>query len=899
MKILCFTVLAFAMLSPSVFGQLGYIRTIAGNHSASFSGDGGSATDASLDFNSGIWADGSGNLYIADMGNNRIRVVNSAGVISTLAGGGSSFGDGGPATASQLNYPQGVTADLFGNVYIADQHNNRVRKVDASGIINTFVGDGTGGYSGDGGAATAAKVDQPADVATDNAGNLYIVDQNNNRIRKVDTFGIITTIAGNGTAGYSGDGGPATAAKLNWPCAVAVDNWGCIYIGDFENNRVRKINTSGIITTFAGNGTSGYSGDGGPATAAEICNHWGGVFPDLLGNVYISDRYNNVVRKVDASGIITTIAGNNTAGYSGDGGPATNAQLSGDNYVCVDNTGNLIISDQDNNVVREVQFAPSYSADSFSVYISSNCISTQITVLTDYFSAGMYVKTYYGDGAIDSTAVSSTDLANFNHSYARSGNYTIKQVLYNSGLAVDSLEYSYNFRFCNAIMLTYYLDRNIDCVFDTGDFLSFQPILTEIDSNGTAVDTISSINGFYYTANGAPGDSYTFKTISTPANMSFVCPTLGVIYDTLRSSIVGSSSLYIGMQCAASSNNFKLSSYIPKHSQDEQWGWIYVNNTLCTDDATLTMAFSPNFTMESMVTSPYVISGNTIKWNLAGDHDSIISVFFKLNSSFMMTIGDTVQNHVKVLPLDPDSLNNYMVVIDTVQAGCDPNNMWVSPSGCIPITSGSTQLQYTISFMNTGNDTAYNVYVMDTLPSNVDISSMRMVMSSANMYISKLKDTAGQNILKFDFPNINLLDSTQDLTKCGGTVIYTINTLPSLPDNTVINNKAGIYFDSNPVVMTNIVQNTVGCAVAGVATANGSASVDIFPNPANDEIALKTDPGIYSSLSITNDMGQQFVMMPIHAQMMYVNIKMLPTGLYYMTVTGDNSPKVVKKFIKE
>jgi hypothetical protein len=253
---------------------------------------------------------------------------NNAIIIDTVAGNGSwgYSGDGGPATEAMLSYPRGVAVDASGNIYIADLYNHRIRKVDTSGIITTVAGNGDEGYSGDGGPATEAMLDFPFGVAVDASGNIYIGDTHNYRIRKVDTSGIITTVAGNGAWGYSGDGGPATEAMLDFPCDVAVDASGNLYIGDVYNQRIRKVDTSGIINTVAGNGSWGYSGDGGPATEAQLHGPFG-VTVDASGNLYIADYDNQRIRKVDTSGIITTVAGNGSRGYSGDGGPATDAML--------------------------------------------------------------------------------------------------------------------------------------------------------------------------------------------------------------------------------------------------------------------------------------------------------------------------------------------------------------------------------------------------------------------------------------------------------------------------------------------------------------------------------------------------------------------------------------------
>jgi trimeric autotransporter adhesin len=343
------------------FSAIGVITTAAGNGGQGSSGDGGQATLARLSQPQGVAVNAVGNIFIADAYSHRIRMVTkSSGVITTVAGTGEFgySGDGGLATLATLNSPQGVAVDASGKIYIADMYNNRIRMVtESTGVITTVAGTGTTGYSGDGGLAALAVLNLPMGIAVDASGKIYIADTKNNRIRMVTkTTGVITTVAGNGTAGYSGDGGKATSAKLSYPYGIAVHASEKIYISDQKNDRVRMITMStGVITTVAGNGfVSTNIGDGGKATSAVVIAPYG-IAVDALGNLYISRRgsNDNRIRMVtESTGVITTVAGNGTAGYFGDGGQATSAKLSSPNGVAVDASGNVYIADSLNYRIR-------------------------------------------------------------------------------------------------------------------------------------------------------------------------------------------------------------------------------------------------------------------------------------------------------------------------------------------------------------------------------------------------------------------------------------------------------------------------------------------------------------------------------------------------------------------
>ncbi|MBX3163108.1 MAG: T9SS type A sorting domain-containing protein [Bacteroidetes bacterium] len=325
-----FTTLALALCLNA---NAQFINTLAGTGISGYGGDGGLAITAKFHQPYKICTDMVGNVYVADCLNHRVRKIDVNGIITTIAGTGTGgfSGDGGLAISAELNYPSGVCIDATGNIYIADGYNNRIRKIDPNGIINTIAGSGAIGYgngsfSGDGGQATSATFNLPVNMVVDAIGNMFIADAENYRVRKVDINGIISTVAGNGTAGYSGDGGQATSASLTYPIDITTDASGNILIADIDSYRVRKVNTIGVITTIAGTGSSNYSGDGGLATLAEIGEPID-VDVDATGNIYITDVANCCIRKIDANGVITTIAGTGTPGHTGDGGLATAAEI--------------------------------------------------------------------------------------------------------------------------------------------------------------------------------------------------------------------------------------------------------------------------------------------------------------------------------------------------------------------------------------------------------------------------------------------------------------------------------------------------------------------------------------------------------------------------------------------
>ena len=383
------------------------MTTVAGTGAAGFFGDGGPARAAQISNTDSLAVDAGGVVYFADSSNGRIRRITTDGIIRTLSG---INGDGGPATTATLAGPTALTFGQDGSLYVAERDGHRVRRIDPSGRISTVAGNGVQGFGGDGGSAVEAELDQPTAVALDGAGNLFIADSKNNRIRRVDRGGRITTVAGTGTAGFGGDGGLASAALLNEPAGLAIDREGALLVADTKNSCVRRIDASGVIKTIAGHKTAddrgGFAGDGGQATAALLA--WPqGIAVDGSGRIYIADPLNGRIRRVDRGGMITTVAGGDIdalafpmavavdaqgnvyiadllaervrrldtngalltvagsgplslagGGYSGDSGAATSARLNNPSGIAISAAGNLLIADTDNGRIRQVMLHP-------------------------------------------------------------------------------------------------------------------------------------------------------------------------------------------------------------------------------------------------------------------------------------------------------------------------------------------------------------------------------------------------------------------------------------------------------------------------------------------------------------------------------------------------------------
>ena len=385
------------------------ISTVAGSAGVGFAGDGGAATSASLDQATGVAVAADGVVFIADSVNDRIRRIATNGTITTFAGSGvvAWSGDGGPATAAGLNTPRDVAVDSDGDVYVADTYNDVVRRIDTSGVITTVAGTGSSGWTGDGGPATSLKLSAPHGVAVEADGDLLIADTGNNRIRRVDAAGQMTTVAGTGAGAYGGDGGPATSAHLEDPVDVAPYAAGGFVIADTGNDRVRSVSAGGTITTLAGTGAAGSGGDGGPAVDAQL-RAPAGVLVSGSGSVYIADRDNHRIRRVSTAGTISTSVGTGVAGFTGDGGLAAFARISSPQRLA-SGAGGLYFADSGNSRIRFVEgVGATVPVPTVSAVSPAGPANDNAPVVTGSAVAGSTVRLYTNSTCTSAVAATGT-----------------------------------------------------------------------------------------------------------------------------------------------------------------------------------------------------------------------------------------------------------------------------------------------------------------------------------------------------------------------------------------------------------------------------------------------------------------------------------------------------------
>ena len=532
-------------------------------------------------------------------------------------------------------------------------------------------------------------------------------------------------------------------------------------------------------------------------------------------------------------------------------------------------------------------------------YIDTFCQPSSFLLFSNAYTSGLSVHTYYGDGTDDILPLSASSSGGdiyYSHPYSTAGAYTVKQVLQLGTTLYDSVSYTYNFQFCQTFYTRFFYDANSDCAYDsTLETLITAPCTIAVDSNGVTIDTIVVAGGgLSYIANGIPGDIYAFRLIMAPPGVVATCPASGVVYDTLTNVVNAYINKLLAFNCSGASGYDVAEVVTTRSGLFDCVSELLLTSQYCAPvPVTLTMNMSPKYNFQSAYPAPTSVSGHTITWNFPA-----LSVFAPryvyvrgVVAGTPLIAGDTVQSSYYLTPTagDANPADNTVMLVDTIRASYDPNDKDVSPKGLIAQGAG-TKLTYTIRFENTGNDTAFNIHIMDTLSDNVNARTLEVLASSANMTLN-VQNVGGHNVVKFDFPSINLLDSTHH-GQCDGMVTFTIKTKDGLALGTHIDNRAGIYFDYNSVVMTNTVTNIVGIP-AGVEEMTNSnvAEVNVFPNPANSELTVNISKGSFSKVSIVNSLGQQVLLQDVNSASTKLNIKALPAGTYYISVRGESGVK--------
>ncbi len=529
------------------------------------------------------------------------------------------------------------------------------------------------------------------------------------------------------------------------------------------------------------------------------------------------------------------------------------------------------------------------SVDTFQVWVSG-C------------TPGDTILAYFGDGTSQSAPVSCTGSAGVayflpGHNYPSPGLYTLKLVLSAGGIAVDSMHMNQKFT-CNSVQCFVYHDVNLDCMFNSGDtYIYGEPTTLEIDSAGTLLDTITTTCGFSYPALGPTGTIYAFKLIKAPYGYSISCAGDTIVYDTIG---VTTNEPSIGFVCNPTDSFDLAVSAFFKAGVDGAGSAIFITNSSCiATPATVTLNYSPKYYFDSVSYTgvySFTASGNSITFNLGGvSSNTFISIVgLEFSPVGTLTLGDTANATSRVNPFvgDVDTSNNIVIICDTIHMSWDPNYKSVTPAGNI---EPGTLLKYMISFENTGNDTAFNIHVMDTLSDNLDISTFKVVSATAYMNLIFLK-SGGHNIVKFDFPNINLLDTAQHYDY-DGMVTYTIRAKTGLAAGTKIDNAAGIYFDANAVVMTNNVENIIGTPTSITSLGNVPV-VNIYPNPTMDILNINgvKQNTSYSLFSITSEFIEQGTLSQGSNQL---SMKNFATGVYILEMTGKDGVRSIVKVVKE
>jgi uncharacterized repeat protein (TIGR01451 family) len=522
----------------------------------------------------------------------------------------------------------------------------------------------------------------------------------------------------------------------------------------------------------------------------------------------------------------------------------------------------------------------------------ADCAYTRLQINTAFGASGMLVELTL-DGVTSDTSIFgiAAEMAYFTRNLTTPGNYTFKVKLFDtlSFAGVDSLIGSITKLHCGFSSYGLYNDVNSNCVFDAGDNPITNPAIVEVSTGGVPVDTFSCYNNLNFMNTGVPGTVYTYRLLQPPAGFVLTCPAGGIVYDTVGVYNVPKNFGFVSSSAAG----FDLSTYAyVRCGIHAARAGVLVKNAMCNPvDADFNIHFSPKYNYNNCAYTPVSILPNLTTWHftsLLSPNDLFFNVNFAKPASLSLVFGDTVSSTVEITPTSGDlyPANNIVIRVDTVVAGFDPNDISVYPSG--NITAG-TELEYTVRFENTGNDTAFNIHVLDTLSNYVDFNSLNVEAASHNMNTT-VYSSGTDNIIKFDFPNINLLDSSHHDASTG-MFVYKIKSKTGLPFGTEIKNRVGIYFDYNPVVMTNTVINTIPFP-ANASTLINEEGVFIYPNPVSDLLHIKAAATTFKSATITNTIGQIVVTAETNKADATIDVRSLPSGIYFLYLKGDGQSSV-------
>lgn len=534
------------------------------------------------------------------------------------------------------------------------------------------------------------------------------------------------------------------------------------------------------------------------------------------------------------------------------------------------------------------------------------CGTYNSRVVTTHYSATQTLKYYWGDGSsgIQPVSLWGIDTGNTyrSHPYSLPGTYTIKIVLYD-GAPLDSVTFAQEVYDCNFLTVSAILDVNADCMVDSGDSKVHAWSEIEIDSSGVTIDTIPMYAHFLYRASGPAGTIYRLRQIAPPAGLSLACSSSGIVYDTIPSTpFVSIPRKYMLFDCSTPSSDFDLGisasfypnryMFSPSPSQNGIAN-LWVTNSACTGTpAQVRFDYSPKYTFDSVVPAySYTVSGTSVTFDLGSiSAQTPLPLTVFLTPVVTLVMGDTVNSTFTISPITGDTNpgNNVVSRCDTIKSSFDPNHKSVTPTGDI---SPGMLLEYMLEFENTGNDTAHNIHIMDTLSDFLDPGTIKGGSSSHAVGMFKFSD-GPFNILKFDFPNIMLPDSSHH-ELCKGMVTFSIKAKSTLSPGDVIANRVGIYFDVNDVVMTNTVFSQFPLP-SGIEGTGQLSKVELYPNPVKDILNIATDARAYNALSIYNILGQCVSSQKMSANTTSINVSTLVPGSYYVSLKGEAGTRTIK-----